>query len=326
MGWTHWAISRSSQCSFLPSFLGYVWHFVFNLLCANAFLLYCMLRAIWKLRNHICDLPLLLSPKLHSSQCSTTGVTKPVVCAILSQQLFLIKYGYRIIQQLVLIKLGYHITQQLFLIKYGYCITQQLFLIKYDYRIIQQLFLIKYGYHITQKMFLIKYGYRIAQQLFVIKYGYHIAQQLFLIKYDCHITQQLFLIKYDYLVCFVSAVTFLEYWKRKNASLAHHWDVMGFEEEGVDICLIYLMTCSTHFNKWVYLHQTWCLNWYPVTIRRNEMFYLMTHSTHFIYGFMASDMVKDHSVSERRNPLPPHRLLFPISSKDSFIFIIPQTG
>ena len=25
------------------------------------------------------------------------------------------------------------------------------------------------------------------------------------------------------------------------------------------------------------------------------MFYLTTHSTHFIYGYMASDMVKDHS-------------------------------
>ena len=29
------------------------------------------------------------------------------------------------------------------------------------------------------------------------------------------------------------------------------------------------------------------------------MFYLTTHSTHFIYGYMASDMVKDHSDSER---------------------------
>ncbi|PSN45102.1 Anoctamin-7 [Blattella germanica] len=27
------------------------------------------------------------------------------------------------------------------------------------------------------------------------------------------------------------AVTFLEYWKRKSASLAHHWDCMGFQEE-----------------------------------------------------------------------------------------------
>ena len=86
----------------------------------------------------------------------------------------------------------------------------------------------------------IKCYYHIIQQLFLIKYGYHITQQLFLIKYGYHIIQQLFLIKYDYLVCFVSAVTFLEYWKRKNASLAHHWDVMGFEEEGVDIFLIYL--------------------------------------------------------------------------------------
>ena len=32
------------------------------------------------------------------------------------------------------------------------------------------------------------------------------------------------------------------------------------------------------------------------------MFYLMTHSTHFIYGYM----VKDHSDSERGNLLPPH--------------------
>ncbi|XP_024086456.1 uncharacterized protein LOC106670115 isoform X2 [Cimex lectularius] len=27
------------------------------------------------------------------------------------------------------------------------------------------------------------------------------------------------------------AVTFLEYWKRKSASLAHHWDCMGFQDE-----------------------------------------------------------------------------------------------
>ena len=66
----------------------------------------------------------------------------------------------------------------------------------------------------------------------------------------------------------------------------------------------------------------------PTFEGRKEMFYLTTHSTHFIYGYMASDiiMVKDHSDSERRNPLPPHRLLFPISSKGSFICTIQQTG
>ena len=53
------------------------------------------------------------------------------------------------------------------------------------------------------------------------------------------------------------------------------------------------------------------------------MFYLTTHSTHFIlrlYGI--GHMVKDHSDCERGNPLPPHGLLFPINSKGSFICTI----
>ena len=37
-------------------------------------------------------------------------------------------------------------------------------------------------------------------------------------------------------------------------------------------------------------------------------------------------MVEDHADSERENPLPPHGLLFPISSKGYFICTIPQTG
>ena len=53
---------------------------------------------------------------------------------------------------------------------------------------------------------------------------------------------------------------------------------------------------------------------------RKEMFYLMTHSTHFIlrlYG--VGHMVKDHADSERGNPLLPHGLLFLINSKGYFI-------
>ena len=61
---------------------------------------------------------------------------------------------------------------------------------------------------------------------------------------------------------------------------------------------------------------------------RKEMFYLTTQSTHFVlrlYGI--GYMVKDHSDSERGNPLLPlHGLLFPISSKGSFICTIPHTG
>ena len=43
---------------------------------------------------------------------------------------------------------------------------------------------------------------------------------------------------------------------------------------------------------------------------RKELFYLTTHSTHFIYGYM----VNVHSDFEGGNQLPPHGLLFPISS------------
>ena len=50
------------------------------------------------------------------------------------------------------------------------------------------------------------------------------------------------------------------------------------------------------------------------------MFYLTTHSTHFIYGYLASDMVKDHSDSEKGHLLPPpHRLLFLINSKGFYM-------
>ena len=60
---------------------------------------------------------------------------------------------------------------------------------------------------------------------------------------------------------------------------------------------------------------------------RKEIFYLTSHSTYFylqLYG--VKYMVKDHSDSEKGNPLPPHGLLFPITIKGSFIGIIPQTG
>ena len=43
-----------------------------------------------------------------------------------------------------------------------------------------------------------------------------------------------------------------------------------------------------------------------------------------LYGIR--HLVKYHSDSERGNPLRPHALFFPISSKGSFICIIPQTG
>ena len=49
-------------------------------------------------------------------------------------------------------------------------------------------------------------------------------------------------------------------------------------------------------------------------------------NTFYLRLYGVRHMVKDHSDSEKGNPLPPHRLLFPIRSKDAFICIIPQTG
>ena len=57
-----------------------------------------------------------------------------------------------------------------------------------------------------------------------------------------------------------------------------------------------------------------------------EMFYLTTHNTFYSRLYGVGHMVEDHSDSERGNLLPPHGLLFPISSKGSFICTISQTG
>ena len=47
-------------------------------------------------------------------------------------------------------------------------------------------------------------------------------------------------------------------------------------------------------------------------------------NTFYLRLYGVRHMVKDHSDDEIGNPLPPHRLLFPISSKGSFICTIPD--
>ena len=48
-------------------------------------------------------------------------------------------------------------------------------------------------------------------------------------------------------------------------------------------------------------------------------------NTFYLRYYGVRHMVKDHSDSEKGNPLPPHRLLLSINSKGYFICIIPQT-
>ena len=47
-------------------------------------------------------------------------------------------------------------------------------------------------------------------------------------------------------------------------------------------------------------------------------------NTFYLWLYGVRRMVKDHSDSEKGNPLPPHRLLFPINSKGSFICTTPR--
>ena len=49
-------------------------------------------------------------------------------------------------------------------------------------------------------------------------------------------------------------------------------------------------------------------------------------NTFYLRLYGVRHMVKDHSDSEKGNPLLPHRLLFPINNKGSFICTIPQRG
>ena len=63
---------------------------------------------------------------------------------------------------------------------------------------------------------------------------------------------------------------------------------------GVSVC-IGLCTCTCACMKFIYrsvyvhAHAGVCLS-FSVTHREREMFYLTTHSTHFMYGYMASDI------------------------------------
>ena len=61
-------------------------------------------------------------------------------------------------------------------------------------------------------------------------------------------------------------------------------------------------------------------------VRERNVLFNDALNTFYLRLYGVRHMVKDHSDSEKGNPLQPHRLLFPISSKGSFICTIPQTG
>ena len=71
-----------------------------------------------------------------------------------------------------------------------------------------------------------------------------------------------------------------------------------------------------------------CNKWLFVTERKlkKEVLFNGALNTFYFWLYGVRHMVKDHSDSERENPISPLELLFPISSKGYFICIIPHTG
>ena len=64
---------------------------------------------------------------------------------------------------------------------------------------------------------------------------------------------------------------------------------------------------------------------FTVTWKEGSVLFNDALNTFYLRLYGVGHMVKDHSDSERGNPLPPHGLLFPINSKGSFICTIPHT-
>ena len=60
--------------------------------------------------------------------------------------------------------------------------------------------------------------------------------------------------------------------------------------------------------------------------RERNVFFNDALNTFYQRLYGVRHMVKDHSDSDKGNPLSPHRLLLSINSKGSFICTIPQTG
>ena len=69
-----------------------------------------------------------------------------------------------------------------------------------------------------------------------------------------------------------------------------------------------------------------CMNVSNVKREREMFLFNDALNTFYLWLYGVRHMVKDHSDSEKGNPLPPHRLLLSINSKCSFICTILQTG
>ena len=90
------------------------------------------------------------------------------------------------------------------------------------------------------------------------------------------------------------------------------------------VFLVVLMRVVTQTTVRVH----WMLKCFIMLYKREKEKFLFNDAlnTFYLRLYGVRHMVKDHSDSEKGNPLPPHRLLLSINSKVFFICTIPQTG
>ena len=92
---------------------------------------------------------------------------------------------------------------------------------------------------------------------------------------------------------------------------------------GLYICVCVDACMSVYVCMWVYLcvYECICIC-VGVCTKEGNILFNDTLNTLHLRLYNIRHMIKNHSYRERGNPLPPHRLLFLISSKGSFICII----
>ena len=94
----------------------------------------------------------------------------------------------------------------------------------------------------------------------------------------------------------------------------HHFKKKQMKVYGINILYVFISACVWIQNIFQYLSN-----------EGNVFLFNDAFNTFYLQLYGVGHMVKYHSDSERGNPLPPHGLLFLISSKGSFICTIPQT-
>ena len=104
-------------------------------------------------------------------------------------------------------------------------------------------------------------------------------------------------------------------WLCPRFLLLFFWTIRRLQRKARETSQLYLTTARDKSYR-------------PVWERDRERNVLFNDAlnTFYLRLYGARHMVKDHSDSEKGNPLLPHRLLLSINSKGSFICTIPQTG